>query len=304
MNRWSAEVCWIAFGIASSSAMAQTITWNCDANSVNLSSTGQVIDGRFRFELGVFEGSFVPTFANMAEWAAYWRPAQRRSYDSSSRRYAGSYTPQDNSTPFVAGKPSYVWGFSGNAVAGEWILFRNSSWLWPEANPLVPPSANAYEWFAKNAEVVAEVGMIHPSGIPFFMKTAAVFNVAPPSTTFIQWRDDTLAGESLNGPESDPDHDGSSNLLEFVFDTPPRSPNPPTSTPIDRVGNYLQITIPRRIDHKAILMIEVSDDLKTWSSGVTFTQTVSEGLQSLVVRETSPQSRARFMRLKAEVATP
>lgn len=262
------------------------------------------MDGRFRFELGVFSGAFLPTVANMAEWAANWRPVQRKLYDSSSRRFAGSYTPLENSDPFIVGKPSYVWGFSGNSISGEWILFRNSSWLWPEANPPVPPSANVYEWFAKNANVVAGVGMILPNGIPFFMKSSAVFNVAPPPTSFAQWQADTLAGESLNGPESDPDHDGSSNLLEFVFDTPPRSPNPPALTPIEKVGSYLQIRIPRRIDHRAILTIEVSDDLNTWRFGNTVTQTVSEDLENLVVRESTPLRPIRFMRLKAELTTP
>lgn len=307
MTRRFAKAFWIALGIATSSALGQTIIWSCDANSINQSSNDQVMDSRFRFELGVFTGSFVPTGANVAEWAANWKSAQRITYDSVNRRYAGSFTPLDNSSPFVAGKPTYVWGFSGDAIAGEWILFRSSSWLWPEANPPVPPSANTYEWFAKNATAVVGVGMIHTSGSPFLLKSSAVFNVAPPSTTFTQWQVESLAGEPLNAPKDDPDQDGSSNLLEFVFGTSPLLPNPPALTPVERVGDYLQIRIPRRIDHLSLLTIERSDDLVNWYSGVNVTENVSEGLLSQVVRDLTPLvplHATRFMRLKAEILAP
>lgn len=292
---------------AAPSVVAQTIIWNCDANSINQTSSGQVMDGSFRFELGVFVGSFTPTSMNKAEWAANWKPARRTAYDPMTKRYASNFTPQDNLSPFVVGKAAYVWGFRGDALSGEWILFRSASWLWPDADPPVPPPANAYEWFAQNATIVAGVGTINANGSPFLMKSAAVTNAAPPSTSYTQWQADHLAGEPLSAPGDDPDLDGSSNLLEFIFNTLPKSPGPPTATPIERVGEFLQITLPRRIDRAAILMVETSSDLEIWNSGPLATEDVSIGLAGWVVRDLTPLSplqAGRFMRLKAEVTTP
>ena len=113
-------------------AMAQdTILWNSDPNKVNLTSAGSPMDGGFRFEIGVFSGSFVPTTSNKDQWAANWRPAARTIYQTETSRFASSNQVTSNVSPFTVGKTSYVWGFRGDAANGEWILFREPSWTWP-----------------------------------------------------------------------------------------------------------------------------------------------------------------------------
>ena len=70
---------------------------------------------------------------------------------------------------------------------------------------------------------------------------------------------------------------------------------------------YLQITIPRRSDHPALLTVEVSSDLTTWNSGPTFTEVVSDTPAALVVRDLTPLGTGtprRFMRLHAELPAP
>ena len=96
-------------------------------------------------------------------------------------------------------------------------------------------------------------------------------------------------------------------MLEYVFGTPPESAGAPTATPVAVVGGHLQITIPRRIDHPATLIVEVSDDLTSWHSGPAYTAVVSDGLAALVVRDLTPMDAdhpRRFMRLKAAVPAP
>jgi len=275
-----------------------TVDWNSDALQTNLTSAGDLLDGGFNLELGVFAGSFVPTPGNIAQWAANWHPACRTIYDASNKRYADVFTPVNNNTPFTIGKAGYVWGFRGDAVSSEWILFRASSWTWPSASSF-PPSLTY--WYAKDATAV--LGTIIASGSPFLMQTAAVSNVAPPTTTWSQWQAETLAGD----PNSDPDRDGVPNLLEYVFGTPPKSAGAPVATPVEVVDGHLQITIPRRIDHPATLIVEVSDDLASWHSGPAYTAVVSDGLTALVVRDlttvdvTHPK---RFMRLRTELTNP
>lgn len=274
----------------------ETITWSSEANAVNLTSTGALMDGGFRFELGVFNGSFVPGPGNTAEWAAHWSAAKRSAYDPSTKRFSSSVVVSDNTAPFTVGKPAYVWGFRTSPAGGEWILFRSASWTWPDSGQF-PPSF--HEWYAKDATAV--LGAIHSSGIPCLMQSAAVTD-APPATSWEQWRSERLAGESSNGPGDDPDHDGTPNLLEFVFDTPPDSAGPPTATPVALVDGHLQITIPRRPDHSATLVVEVSDDLEHWHSGAGETTVVSDGPAALVVADLTPLDSGhprRFMRLKA-----
>ncbi len=281
------------------SAQTSTISWSSTTNAVNQTSSGSLMDGGFRFEIGVFTGSFVPTNLNMSSWAANWNPAQRTSYDASSKKFASSFTTSSNTSPFTAGKAAYVWGFKGDASTGEWILFRAASWSWPDVNAFPPSNPT---WLASAATPV--LGGINSSGNPFLMKSSAVTNAVPPATSFSQWQADYLTGEPLNGPNDDPDKDGMTNMLEFVMGTLPKTANAPAATPVSLVSGHLQITVPRRIDRTATLTVEVSSDLKNWNSGSSYTQVVSNGLTALVVGDltafdaTHPK---RFMRLRAVI---
>jgi len=259
----------------------------------------------FNFELGVFTGSFVPTSANTAQWAANWVPAQRIAYDGPNQSFGGQFTVADNPPPFTVGKPAYIWGFQAGSSSSEWILFRKPAWTWPAPNPMNPIPL---DWNAASATAI--IGMIDADGSPFLMKSAAVTAAASPSTTWDQWRETELIGVS-NGPNDDPDHDGVSNLLEFVFGTLPKQPGAPPATPVEITTlssqQFLQISFPRRADHLATLTVQVSSDLSNWASGPASTATVSDTPQALVVRDLTPLGSGapkRFMRLKAELPPP
>ncbi len=295
--RW---IGWVACFAGSHTNALATITWNSDDNAVNLTSAGGVWDGGYQLELGVFADSFVPTPANLSAWAAHWHPAQRCAYHASTQRFAATFTPADNDAPFAAGTAAYVWGFRGDALSGEWILFRAPNWNWPAADPGSPPPP--VPWNVKEATAV--LGSIHAGGHPSLMRSAAVTNAAPPATSWSQWQGQHLAGEPLDQPDHDPDLDGVGNLLEYVFGSSPKLAGPPPATPVAVVGGHLQITIPRRVDHPALLVVEVSDDLITWQSGAGHTAVVSDGLAALVVRDlvtVDASAPRRFMRLKAQL---
>jgi hypothetical protein len=288
----------IALASAFSSAFGQTILWNSDANATNETSAGASMDAGFRFELGVFNDGFTPTALNIQDWSANWHGAVRTSYVVASKRYTNSYTPENNEPPFSIGKVTYVWGFRGDPAAGEWILFRAASWNFPEADPPVPPPP--IEWFAKNATAV--LGSIQSSGSPYLMKSAAVTSAAPPKTTWSQWQAANLTSEPLDESHDDPDADGIPNLLEFVFGTPPRTAGSPPLTPVTLSSGHAVISIPRRVDHIANLIVEVSGDLIHWSSGPLHTEVVSDGISALVVRDLTALDASnpkRFIRLRA-----
>lgn len=279
-----------------------SISWGTGAvNKPNLTSDGRPMDAGFRFELGVFEGAFVPTPANTAEWAAKWhRAGDREPYLSGSSAVAGNYRVPSNQMPFTAGRKAYVWGFRGGPVSGEWILLSAAGWLWPSVVDGAPPAPGFRQWFATEATPV--IGEIYSSGSPFLIKSAAVGNASPPATSWDEWQKDNLAGVTLKEPDDDADEDGTANLLEFVFGTTPTLANPPVAMPMSLDSGHLVITIPRRIDHPAILTMEVSGNLVDWVWGTTATETLSDGPAARVVRVLAPLDTAnprRFIRLRA-----
>lgn len=291
-------LCFVSW-LAGAASHAETIKWFSPAGAVNLTGSDAAMGAAFNFELGVFNGNFVPTASNVAQWAANWVPAQRIAYNVPNKRFDGQFTVVNNNAPFTVGKAAYIWGFQTGAASSEWILFRNPDWTWPAPNPMDP---FGIDWNAATA--TALIGSINAGGSPFLMKSAAV-------TTWQQWRDSELAGESQNGPNGDPDHDGTSNLLEFVFGTPPRQVGAPPATSVVIVTSnsqqFQQISIPRRMDRLAALTVQVSPDLTSWASGPAATLVISDTPAALVVRDLTPLGAGapgRFMRLKAELTAP
>ena len=79
------------------------------------------------------------------------------------------------------------------------------------------------------------------------------------------------------------------------------------ATPVSLVCGKLQIAIPRRIDHPALLTVEVSGDLTNWASGPAHTEVLVNDVSGLLVRNLKPFGPAhlkRIMRLNAEPAAP
>jgi hypothetical protein len=295
MNRW---VSWLLLtsSLALMTVGAQNISWFSDAQNTNLDGSGAAMDAGFQFELGVFSNGFVPTSLNSVQWASHWVAADTTTYNAATHRFSAVFTVTGNTAPFVIGANAWILGRRLTATGDDLLLFRSSSWTWPAPDPMSPLPL---EWNAKDANIVV-LGAVNGSGSPFLMKSAA-------SQTFAQWQAEQLAGEPLNGSGDDPDHDGVPNLLEFVFGTPPKTAGAPTATPVSLVDGHLQITIPRRIDHPAVLTVEVSGDLANWHSGLADTEVVSDGLTSLVVRDLTPLDAAhpkRFIRLHAALPEP
>lgn len=139
------------------------------------------------------------------------------------------------------------------------------------------------------------IGEINSSGIPFLMKSAAV------PITWEEWQTAHLTGEPLDSPNDDPDADGTPNLLEFAFGTSPTAANAPVATPVTLQDGHPVITIPRRLDHLANYLVEVSGNLVDWQSGPAHTEILQNDAAALRVRDLTPLSPSnpkRFIRLK------
>jgi hypothetical protein len=293
MNRLAAGFLCVAACLAGTRLDAETIAWFSDAGKANLDGAGVAMDGAFHFELGVFSSGFEPTASNVGQWAAHWVVADSETYNPApaSCRFSGQFVVSTNNAPFTVGAKAWIFGYRNTPTGSETLLFRGSGWTWPAPNPMNPV---ATEWNAGAANEVV-LGSINPGGAPFLMQSVS-------AQTYAQWQVQYLTGDPLDKPGDDPDHDGSPNLLEFVFGTPPKTAGAPAATPVALVGGHLQITIPRRSDHPAFLTVEVSSDLANWDSGASHTQTVSDGPAALVVRDLTPLDTdhpKRFIRLRA-----
>jgi hypothetical protein len=295
--------------LCGSVAQANRVYWYALAGPANLTQAGVPMGAGFNFELGVFKSGFVPTVANRAQWTANWVAAQRMAYQPVSGDFAGLYVVADNAAPFTVGKAAYVWGFQGGVGTSEWILYRNPAWTWPAPNPMNP---NPIFWNTSAATaLIGSVNTTDTEGHPVLMRSATVTDAVCPATPWPQWQTAELAGEPLNGPSDDPDRDGTVNLLEYVFGTPPRQAGAPPQTPVAIVTvsgqRFVQIAIPRRPDHPATLTVQVSSDLTTWASGPAATVAVEDSPAGLVVRDLTPLGAGvprRFMRVSAGLVPP
>lgn len=264
---------------ATLSASAATIQWFCDPHSWNVDSAYAEMDTGYRFELGVFSAGFVPTAENKAEWAEHWHPAQRLVYHEGNRWFTGVHVVRENAAPFLANTPAWIWGFAGDPEAGEWILFRRSNWRWPRANPLHPVPL---QWNTAQADQVVAGSLRETDNL--LMRSATVAGVTPPRTTWAQF----LAEEGL-AP-------GQEALIRFATG----SERPEVAVRRDAEGRW-EISVPRRADRFAPLLLEVSDNLLDWQPAeAAHFEIVRETPSGLVLRRPSSGSTneaALFFRL-------
>jgi len=287
------------FLLSSTMLVARTVEWFSDTNGVNRNGAGELMDAGFQFQLGVFSGAFQPTASNMHQWADYWTPADSVAYNAVNNFYSGQIAVLNNTTPFTVNAKAWVMGRKVTSTGTETILFRRSGWLWPAPDPMDPIILKWRLNGDPGVEVV--VGAVNPGGSPFLMQSLTV-------RSYDQWRTANLLNEPLDGENDDPDQDRQPNLLEFVFGSDPKIPGPPAVTALTKVnvgGNdYLQISIPRRRDHLAVLKVQVSSDLEIWNDGNSFTEVIADGPLEWIVRDKTPFPHAggrRFMRLQASL---
>lgn len=284
--------------LLATAAPAETVKWFSDPARVNLDSAGAPMDGGFEFQVGAFKDSFEPTASNAVQWAAKWVMAETSAYNATTGLFDAQLELASNAAPFDVTGKAWIWGIRTTATGSEWILFRNTTWKWPAAGTGGPPSPPSIFWNVDDANEVV-LGAVHKGGSPFLMQSAAV-------SSYAQWSVTALAGEALNGPEDDPDHDGVANLLEFALGTSPlvagAQPAAAGSWFDSGSEQYLQLAVPRLRTRLALFTVEVSENLSLWQSGASFTAVVSDQPETWVVRDLTPrnsQHPKRFIRFKA-----
>ena len=194
-----------ALGMPRPSA-ASTIFWGSTfEQDVLFDAAGQPLGGEFSFEIGSFEGGFVPTMENLNDWAANWKVFDR-AYDptpldaddgdpegwNSTEQFfvgtvghtltGGSDSPDaDPTDTFPQGEVIYLWVYNTkNREAGtEWALVTDgtnlgdnfSDWVFPD-----PTDVGSYDLMLEDADLAIVGGLNGTSGggQPYTIQTAVI----------------------------------------------------------------------------------------------------------------------------------
>ncbi|MCW1884761.1 hypothetical protein OKA04_08475 [Luteolibacter flavescens] len=185
---------------------------------------------------------------------------------------------------------------------------------WAAKTYAIEPGEHVVRWrYVKNASGTAGSDAAWVDGVQWL-----------PSAGYSQWVAEHFtpqeAGDpSIVGQDSDPDGDGVSNVIEYAFGSDPRANDLSLSRVTPEVVQVsgqrrlrLRFTLPENLPADVIYQIELSDDLRAWTSvarqtGVagwpgTATSTVApavNGRREHVI--TSPNATARFGRLKVTI---
>lgn len=185
-------------------AHASTIFWESSVNSNLYDAAGQPLGGEFSFEVGSFANGFVPTAANLNDWAANWKVFDR-AFDATPGDItdgdADGWNAQDqfftrtlfhqsdgtSSSPyadpadtFPQGEIVYLWVYNTKDRIGstEWALVTDGGlagdtaddWVYPDP---AEPDSTSYVWHLADANE-ALIGSVSGSGATYTLQTSLV----------------------------------------------------------------------------------------------------------------------------------
>jgi hypothetical protein len=224
-------------------------------------SDGTPLPDGYEVQIGIFEGSFVPSAANVSEWADHWRSLSKAKYNAPYGIYT-AYSSQEHPANFPAHQRFYVFGHQQiGPNHAEVFLATDPNWLIPKGAPLpVPTTADT---------VIASTFIVGSIDDGLSMQTAAVKTNAPPPHFFTEWaleyfgnaeRNDPLIG----GESADPDGDGLSNALEYLAGSHPKRPNANPLRITQQSGDDLGLRYQLSGSARATWKLQYSENLVDW----------------------------------------
>ena len=293
-KRWATAISISAAAmlLAVAARAGTTIGFGSSVGATNLTSSGELVDQSFVFQLGTFESGFVPTAANTDEWLGAWREAsdiEGQPLEGNTAPYrtqelgepfppgmrannfTSSVTLDHNAPPFDLGGQLFIWGYDRRALPGaaEWILISDPSWIWPDGSSNLPAAS-----YSVSGASVAVLGEIMGDG--FEMRTAAV-TVPGESANFyegwlygnfseVELLDPALETE-VWGDQADPDDDSLSNLMEYFTAGDPRQSDSFAVLGAPQIsGDEIVVEFRQSLSAVGVVgQVEWSPDLKTWS---------------------------------------
>lgn len=307
--KWALSL-YLSFFAFTQVAFSAQVIWSSKRFAQNYTSAGvsSPLGEETTFQLGSFSDGFIPTPENTAEWLDHWVAAQSAPYNPTTRFFTGSFVYSENSAPFMPGNQPYIFGFDRLVQAegsdkGEWILVTNPSWRWPIANSgIALPS----QWSMSSATETI-LGAVDASS-DAHMTTESV-SLGMESLSPELWQQRYLAGRSQAEADwnADPDGDGLANLIEYFTGGVPllRDQNKlPLYTVIEDTGqHFIEISLSKAAAATGVnVMIEVSDDLVTWTPGGNEIEMLENNDSVIRFRDKTPLGRShRYLRVSASL---
>ena len=177
---------------------AQTINWGSEAFSTLLGSNGSAIPQTgYTFELGTFATGFTPTDANILDWQSNWTSVDTAAYSEENGYFTAELTLTTADAALV-GRPAYFWIHNDFASAAqEWMLVRDTNWVFPEINAGCCGNSLPAEWSA--SQVDAEVTPLWGANTTTSGSGAATVDTVTPTLqaeiSIFRW--------TIDNPESD-----------------------------------------------------------------------------------------------------
>lgn len=250
---------WMICGWMSGMASAQTFFWGTESFAAHRDSRGREWDSRFSLEMGVFKDGFVPTAENYEQWPGCWRVISLAEFDAEDMRFAGRLDTADVPAEYL-GRRLFVWAKDGvNPEEGpQWVLMTHPHWK--TSGTPGSATAPATTWITTSAEEFI-VGGVAGDG-----RSLQSGMVKPAPVSHAEWialHFGDNGGEA--GPSDDPDGDGVVNLLEYALGSDPKRADPGKGPRVSTFGNMLRVSLEKNPRADAMVRLEKSVDLKTWT---------------------------------------
>lgn len=211
------------------------------------------------------------------------------------------------------GVPGFMWHEVAIEVIGDTVRWYLNDLLIAELTPensaeagVVPTEGNVFLGYADHASSVID-GPIEDHNFGLF-SNVRVYRLPSDATGFAGWAEEGIADENARGPMDNPSGDGINNLLKYALGLDPAVADvgglPEGVAQEDGGETYLTLTASKNPDATDVtLVVEVSGDLESWTSGEGQTTVLLDDANTLQVRDNTPLSGAgrRFIRLNASI---
>jgi hypothetical protein len=272
-------------------AATVTINYASAGRAGHLQSNSAPLGSDTFVEMGAFSPGFVPTAANRNVWLANWTRLHRVNYHAGLGTFSGVANLESNVSPFTTSNRIWLWVYNRD---GDWCLYSNSSWTWPNTSGVSPRPLNCSP---ANANIVV-AGTVSNSTPRLVCEK--VTNAGSPKVSFTEWANSVLP-PGLRGKNQDADGDGQSNIMEYALGSDPnrRSEIAQVVAPRSVAGlQHLGVRVNRGWGTGVNYVVQWSDNLITWHS--TGLQTVVDTPTTLEVIDPNPTGffQRRFMRVQ------
>lgn len=194
--------------IGSASAINRSFLVGCASGGGHLKANGQPLGYDCMVEVGAFTVGFDPESGNRALWKANWHPIKRVNYFTDTQDFTAAVLIENNNVPYTTTNKIWVWVFDSS---GNWNLFSNTSWLWPNTNF---PDFGLPTTYSPSTANIVRAGSVSNSNPE--LTCELVTDAAGPGVTFPQWAELKLP-EGFRTKGGDYDGDGQSNLMEYAL---------------------------------------------------------------------------------------